>query len=153
MPKMQWLKWPQLLSKSTQHQTFNSVWLVVDAAFVDVNYKYFESEVWTRFGIWIFVKITKSMSMSMRLKTLNILKLNDILNNILKLKFGWDYDADERAGWYGLSTNPPPPLHRRMKYQFGYIIGQIGSPPHLEQMGWGNWQIIGQAGVIGWLGW
>ena len=27
------------------------------------------------------------MSMSMRLKTLNILKLNDILNNILKLKF------------------------------------------------------------------
>ena len=152
MPKMQWLKWPQLLSKSTQNQTFNSVWLVVDAAFVDVNYKYFESEVWTKFGIWIFVKITKSISMSMRLKTLNILKLNDILNNILKLKFGWDYDADERACWYGLSTNPPPPSSR-MKYQFGCIIGQTGSPPHLEQMGWGNWQIIGQAGVIGWLGW
>ena len=39
--------------------TFNSGWLVVDAAFVDVYYNYFESEVWTRFGISIFVKISK----------------------------------------------------------------------------------------------
>ena len=62
MPKKQLLKWPSLKSHATKKQTFNSTWLVVDAAFVDVsyvNYEYFESEVWTRFGIWIFVKISK----------------------------------------------------------------------------------------------
>ena len=40
-----------------------------------------ESEFLSRLENWILVQ-------SMRLKNVNILKLNDILNNILKLMFG-----------------------------------------------------------------
>ena len=49
-----------------------------------------ESETWSRFLNWSSVQ-------SMRLKTVNILKLNNVLNNVLELEFGCDYDADERA--------------------------------------------------------
>ena len=96
----------------TQNQTFNSSWFV-DAAFVDVNYVNYkhilnlkcgqdlESESLSRFWNWRLVQ-------SVRLKNVNILKLKNIPIIIIKLEFGLEYDADERACWYVLSITPSP---------------------------------------------
>ena len=51
-------------AQGPQNQTFNSGRLVVDTAFADVNYKYFDSEVWIKFGA----------VNALRLRTDNILK-------------------------------------------------------------------------------
>ena len=48
MPEKQLLEWPSLQSKATKNKHSIAV-DVVDVSYV--NYKYFESEVWTRFGI------------------------------------------------------------------------------------------------------
>ena len=67
------------------------------------QWTWLESEYLTRFQNWSFVQ-------SMRLKTVNILKLINILNNLQKLWFVCDYDADERACRYVLCINPHPPI-------------------------------------------